>query len=201
MTEEYVAAAYGEALLELARARAAARRARRRPRLRLPCPRVRARRARPVRGERHRRAGHGLDGRGDGTARARPGRQLVRELPRLARERADLQPGERADEGRLRDALRGADPGRAGEVAPEPARRVADGRDPRRHRRPPVQRGGDARARRVGRARGDGERRDPARDRPVAAPDRAARRRTRPPPASARRCGRAPTRCSSRTGR
>ena len=108
-----------------------ARRARRRPRLRLPRPRVRARVARALRRERDRRAGHGLDGGRARAARAAPRRQLVRELPRLARERADLQPGERADEGRLCDALRGPDPGGAREVAPEPARRVAPRRDPR----------------------------------------------------------------------
>ena len=68
---------------------------------------------------RDRRAGHGLD-RGRARATRLPaGRELVRVLPRLARERADLQPGERGDEGRLRAPLRGADPGRAGEVAPE----------------------------------------------------------------------------------
>ena len=57
------------------RARAAARRAGRRSRLRLPRPRVRAGRAREVRRERHRRAGHGLDGGGDGPPRADPRRR------------------------------------------------------------------------------------------------------------------------------
>ena len=173
---------------------AASRGARRRPGLRLPRARVRARGARPVRGERDRRAGHGLDGRGHGPARAPARRQLVCELPRVARQRADLQPGERAHEGRLRDALRGPDPRRAGEVAPEPPGRVPHGGDSGRRRRPSLQRRGDAGARRVGRPRGDGERRPPSRDRPVAAEDRAARRATGPRRASASSSARAATR-------
>ena len=42
----------------------------------------------------------------------------------VARERADLQPGERGHEGRLRAPLRRADPGRARQVAPEPPRHL-----------------------------------------------------------------------------
>ena len=197
---EYVAAAYGEALLELAA---------REPRLVVldadlasDC-RVRAFELAvpgPVRRERHRGAGHGLDGGGHGAARAPPGRQLVRELPRLARERADLQPGERAHEGRLRDALRGADPRRARQVAPEPARRLAPGSDPGRHRRPSLQRGGDAGARRVGRARG-------AESVAIRLAIGPSPRRIelpagyRPVPGVGAPCARAATRCSSRTGR
>ena len=49
----------------------------------------------------------------DGPSRAGSGGQLVRKLPCLARERADLQPGERAHEGHVRDALRRAHTGRA----------------------------------------------------------------------------------------
>ena len=67
------------------------------------------------------------------------------ELPRVARERADLQPGERADEGRLRAPLRRADPRRPGQVPPEPARRLAPRRDPGHDRRPARERRGDAR--------------------------------------------------------
>ena len=90
-----------------------ARRPRRRSRLGLPRARLRARVSRPVRRVRDRRAGHGLDGGRPRPSRAAARRQLVRLLPRLARERADLQPGERADEGRVRPPLRRAHPGRA----------------------------------------------------------------------------------------
>ena len=96
------------------RAASRARRARRRPRLRLPHPR-RSSSSIPTASYEvgiaeqdmvSAAAGHGAPG-------PPAGRQLVRQLPRLARERADLQPGERADEGRLRAPLRRADPGRA----------------------------------------------------------------------------------------
>src|SRR5439155_1176418 len=78
------------------------RRARRRPRIRLPRASLRAVASGPVRRERDRRAGHGLDGRGSCPPWAPSGCQLVRELPRLAGERADLQQRERAQQDRLR---------------------------------------------------------------------------------------------------
>ena len=52
-------------------------------------------------------------------------RQLVRVLPRVTGERADLQPGERADEGHLCTPLRGPDSGGTGEVPPVRARHLA----------------------------------------------------------------------------
>ena len=89
------------------------RRARRRPGVRLPHPGVRARVPGSLRPVRDRRAGHGLHRGGHGTPRPVAGGQLVRLVPRLARERADLQPGERGLEGGLRAPLRRAHPGRA----------------------------------------------------------------------------------------
>ena len=55
---------------------------------------------------RHRRAGHGLAGRGDGARRAPAGRPLLRLLPLHAPERADLQQRDRGDEGHLRRLAR-----------------------------------------------------------------------------------------------
>ena len=78
VTDEYVVAAYGEALVELAGRARGPRRARRRSRVGLPRARVRARLPGALRRVRHRRAGHGLDGRRAGAPRAAPGRQLVR---------------------------------------------------------------------------------------------------------------------------
>ena len=94
VTDEYVVDAYGEALLDLAEREPRPRRARRRPRLRLPRARLRARVPRAIHRVRHRRAGHGLGSRRACPSRPAPRRQLVRVLPRLTRERADLQPGE-----------------------------------------------------------------------------------------------------------
>ena len=147
-TAEYVAEAYGEALLELAE---------RHPELVVldadlasDC-RVRGFElalSRAVRRGRHRRAGHGLDGRRPRAAGAAAGRQLVRvaSSPRARTSRSTTHASEGA-RSHLRAPLRGADPGRAGQVAPEPAR----------HRRcsarcrtstivQPGERGGDARA-------------------------------------------------------
>ena len=80
-----------------------ARRARRRPRVRLSYPRLRAGapRALPRVGiaEQDMVSAAGRDG----PPRPAPRRQLFRALSRRPRERADLQPGERAHEGRLRD--------------------------------------------------------------------------------------------------
>ena len=59
------------------------------------------------------------------SSRAAPRRQLVRIVPRIAGERADLQPGERALEGRVRAALRGARSGRARQVASVDPRHLA----------------------------------------------------------------------------
>ena len=109
--DEYVAEAYGEALLELAPNAHRPRRPRRRPRLGLPRPRLRARLPGAVLPVRDRGAGHGLHGRGHGPPRAAPGRELFRLLPRVARERADLQPGERGLEGRsTRSTTRASSP-------------------------------------------------------------------------------------------
>ena len=95
---------------------------------------------------------------GHGTARIAAGRQLLRLLPRLARERADLQPGERGLEGRLRAPLRRAHPGRPRQVAPERARHLA-ARRAARHVAivQPASVGGDARAGALG-GRGRGRR-------------------------------------------
>ena len=129
-----------------------------------------------------------------------PGRQLVRVVPRVAGERADLQPGERADEGRLCAPLRRAHPGRPREVAPVGPRHLA----PRRAPGPDDRAARKLRRRRARSCAGPSSerrrrRRDPARHRTVAAADRAARRRrarTRP------RCSATETtRSSSRTGR
>ena len=127
-----------------------------------------------------------------------PGGQLLRQLPRLARERADLQPGERGHESRLRPPLRGSDPRRAGQVAPEPPRRLAARRHPGRHGRPPRDRRGDSGNRRLGRARRprrrwrSGSPSDPRRD---AWSFRATPSRLGAAPS----CGTAPTRCCSHT--
>ena len=139
--DEYVANAYGEARARARRDPPGARRARRRPRVRLPRPRLRGR-AYPDRFVENGIAEQDMVSMAarNGPARAAAGRQLLCELPRLARQRADLQPGERALEGDLRAALRRAHPRRAGEVASEPARRLAARRDPRDHRRAPVER-------------------------------------------------------------
>ena len=154
----------------------------------------------PLRRMRHRRAGHGLDGGRARTARPPARRQLLRVLPRLARERADLQPGERGLEGRLRAPLRGPDPGRPGEVAPVAAGHLASRRAARTSTIvQPGNSDGDARAPALGRRGGRGERRDPARDRAVATQDRAVGRTSRP--AAGTSCGREATRCSSPTGR
>ena len=87
------------------RAASGAGRPRRRPRLGLPRPRLRARGI-PDRfiEVRHRRAGHGLDGRRARAPGAAARRQLVRVLPRLAGERADLQRRQRGRADRLRAA-------------------------------------------------------------------------------------------------
>ena len=124
---------------------------------------------------RHRRAGHGLDGSRSRATRPPAGRELLRVLPRLARERADLQPGERADEGRLRAPLRGAHPGRPGKSHQSVRDISLLGALPGHDDRPAGQLGGDARTPALGRRGGRGERRDPARDRPVAAPDSSVR--------------------------
>ena len=125
VTDEYVADAYGDELLELAE---------RHPSSSCSTPTWR------------RTAASGLSSlrtRSGSTSPASPSRTWSRlprgwrarascpvvnsfaSLPRLARERADLQPGERAHEGRLRAPLRRPDPGRAREVAPERSRRLA----------------------------------------------------------------------------
>ena len=93
--------------------------ARRRPRGRLPRPRLRGEVSRPLHRERHRRAGHGVDGGGAGPDRAAAGGEQLRELPGVARQRADLQQRHRAVEGHLRLPLRRPDPRGPGQVAPE----------------------------------------------------------------------------------
>ena len=162
---------------------------------------VRASEPGPIRRGRDRRAGHGLDGRRAGAPGPPAGRQLVRELPRLARERADLQPGERAHEGRLRAALRGPDPRRAGQVAPEPARHLAARGAAERRRRPP----GNAEETRARRRAGRCWRR--TRASPIRLAIGPSPRRIELPdeyrlePGAAPCCARARTRCCSRTGR
>ena len=150
---EYVVEAYGETLLELGARARRPRRPRRRPGLRLPHPGVRARVPGPLLPVRDRRAGHGLHRGGHGAPRPAAGGQLVRLVPRLARERADLQPGERGLEGDLRAPLRRAHPGRAREVAPERARHLAARGAPERRDRPAGLVGGDARRCSAGRSR------------------------------------------------
>ena len=199
---EYVAEAYGEALLELAG---------RHPELVVldadlasDCRvrGVRARLSRALRRGRHRRAGHGLDGRRARAAGAAAGRQLVRVLPRLARERADLQRGERGREDRLRAPLRGPDPGRAGQVAPEPARRVAARRAAERRRSCSPANAEETRAVVEWAV---GEAADSVAIRLAIGPspraDRAARRSTGSPSGAGPCCARAPTPSRSRTGR
>ena len=175
------------------------RRPRRRPRLRLPRARLRARVPGPLRRVRDRRAGHGLDRCGARASRPAAGRQLVRVVSRVAGERADLQPGERADEGRLCAALRRAHPRRPREVAPVGARHLAPGGASGHDDRAARKLGGGASAPALGGRGGRRRRRDPARHRAVAAADRASRRRR----ARTRRgcSATAATRCSSRTGR
>ena len=97
--------------------------------------------------------------------------------------------------------LRGPDPGRARDVAPEPAGHLAARGPAGDDDRPAGERGGDAGRAPLGRRGGEGKRRDPARDRALAAADRAARRATARSRAAARCSARARTRSSSRTGR
>ena len=202
VTDEYVAAAYGDELLALVGER---------PELVVldadlasDC-RIRAfELAQPdaLRRGRDRRAGHGLDGRRSGAPGAAAGRQLLRQLPRLARERADLQPGERADEGRLRAALRRPDPGRPGQVAPEHPRRLAARGAAERDRRAARELRGDARAAALG---GRGAPARTSRCRLAIGPspraDRASRRRRVHARAGHRPARGRATRCSSPTGR
>ena len=102
-----------------------ARRVGRRSRLGLPGARLRGGVSGAVPRDRHRRAGHGLGRSRDRSPRSAPGGELVCQLSRVARERADLQPGQRADEGRLRPPLRRAHPGGPRQVAPVGARHLA----------------------------------------------------------------------------
>ena len=123
--DEFVAEAYGEALVALGRAASRDRRARRRSRRRLPHARLRVRY--PDRFIENGIAEQDMVSMAarPRAARAAAGRELVRELPRVARERADLQQRERGLEDHLRLPLRGLDSGRAREVAPEPPRHLA----------------------------------------------------------------------------
>ena len=156
VTDEYVAEAYGEALLELAAERSdlvvldAD--------LASDC-RVRAFElalSRAVRRGRHRRAGHGLDGGGHGAARAPPRGQLLCEfLASRANEQIYNQASERS---KVIYALHyaGLIPAGPGQVAPEPPRRIVARGDPRDHGRPPRERGGDPCDAALGCQRGDG---------------------------------------------
>ena len=110
---------------------------------------------------------------GSRAPRLPPRGELVRVIPRLARQRADLQPGERGVEGRLRAPLRGAHSRGTGEVAPERARRLAPRRASEHDDRPAGYLRRDARASPLGARGGGGERRHPARDRSLAPSDRA----------------------------
>ena len=127
VTEEYVVEAYGEAR-GARREQRSHRRARRRSRVRLSGPRLRARLPRSLRRVRDRGAGHGLGRGGSRAPRLPPRGELIRVIPRIAGQRADLQPGERGVEGRLRAPLRGAHSRGTGEVAPERARHLASRR-------------------------------------------------------------------------
>ena len=73
---------------------------------------------RSLRGVRHRRAGHGLAGERPGAGRDAAGLPLVRLLPLDPPERADLQPGDREDEGGVRRLAGRAGAGRSGPLAP-----------------------------------------------------------------------------------
>ena len=77
---------------------------------------------------RHRRAGHGVDGRRHGAPRRAAGRALVRLFPGGAPQRADLQPVQRALEGGLRGVAGRAAPGRPGALTPVGARHLGAGR-------------------------------------------------------------------------
>ena len=90
--------------------------------------------------------------------------ELIRVIPRIARQRADLQPGERGVEGRLRAPLRGAHSRGPGEVAPERARHLASRRASEHDDRPAGYFRRDARASPLGARGRGGERRRPARD-------------------------------------
>ena len=155
-----------------ARARGRARRpgrARRRPGLGLPHACVRARRTRIASSSAGSPSRTWSPPLRHGAPRTAAGRQLLRVVPRLPRERADLQPGERGLEGGLRAPLRRAHPGGAGQVAPERARHLAARGAPERRDRPAglVGRGTEAPSL-GGRGRGR-DRRAAARDRPLAA--------------------------------
>ena len=113
VTDEYVVEAYGEALRRARRGRRP-RRPRRRPRVGLPRPRLRARLSRPLPRVRDRRTGHGLDGGRHGAPRPAARRQLVRGVPRRHVRTSRSTTRRARDEGRLRAALRGADPRGAG---------------------------------------------------------------------------------------
>ena len=144
---------------------------------------VRARVPRPLRRVRDRRAGHGLDGRRARAPRA-CSRSSTRSRASSPRARTSRSTTRRASARRSIYALplRRADPGRAGEVAPEPARHLAARGAAEHDDRPAGERGGDAgRCSRWAVEEATGERRDPARDRPLAAADRAARRLPRDP--------------------
>ena len=99
--------------------------------------------SRALRGVRHRRAGHGVDGGRHGASRRAARRPLVRLLPGGAAQRADLQPGQRAFQGGLRGIAGGAPARRARPLPPVGSRHLgvvggaasADGRaDARRPR-------------------------------------------------------------------
>ena len=107
-----------------ARAPSASDRARRRPGQGLRPGLVRAAVSRALRRVRHRRAGHGVDGRRHGAPRRAAGRALVRLLPVGAAERADLQPVQRAHEGDLRRLAGRAAARRPGPLAPVGARHL-----------------------------------------------------------------------------
>ena len=179
LRDEYVVDAYGDELCARSRARGP-RRPRRRPRVRLPHPRLRARVSGPLRRVRDRRAGHGLDGgrasRGTGCC---PSSTRSRRSSRRAR--TSRSTTRRARARRSIYALH-----YAGLIPAGPGKSHQSIRDisllgalPDVDDRPARQRGGDARAPALGGRGSGGERRDPPRDRPVAAADRAARRASR----------------------
>ena len=121
-------AAYERALVAQGEKRAEPAGAGRRPDQGLRPGVVRQALSRALHRVRHRRAGHGVDGRRHGAARRAAGRPLVRLLPGGAAQRADLQPVQRALEGRLRGVAGGAAAGRARPLAPVGARHLGAGR-------------------------------------------------------------------------
>ena len=197
VTDEYVAAAYGEELLELAR---------RTSMVVLDADLASDCRIRPFElayPDRFHEAGIAeqdmVSAAAGMAAKVYCRREFLRDVPCLPRERADLQPGERTHEGRLRAPLRRTDSRRPREVAPERTRCLA-ARGPAEHEhRAAGKRRGDQGASALGR-RGCATRTWRSGSRSVRRRDGSSSAMSSSLPAAAVCAGRQRTRCSSPTG-